>query len=189
MAGGMSRTRRPNRHFWRFGLRGSNKIRCGLRLAPEEERDPRGDSGEREQAPPDALAELRGHGARARVRDPPADAEDDAADEVLAPRLDRLPLDRLVGQKRAQSQRPDEPKPPEGGDQPRDEHGVEGTLLEQQALADHVRAGQPRQGEGDAEDDADEPTRQTRARHQITALMRKLTPMAVAKNVAVARML
>ena len=93
------------------------------------------------------------------------------------------PRDRLARQQRPRLQHLQHPQAHEGGDQGGEEEPEEVEVLEQQPVTQHVgvRHARPRQGE--PEDEADDQRGETL---HVSASIRKLTAIAVPKNVAVA---
>src|SRR5207247_3917527 len=104
----------------------------------EGEDDPDADAEARAEAPGETAPDLRRDRPGTGVRDRPADAEEDAADDVSALGHRRRPRDEVAGEERAQPAAPQEPDPDEAGPDGDREHGVEVPVLEQQHLPDRV---------------------------------------------------
>jgi hypothetical protein len=143
------------------------------------------DSRQQEHAPPDSLAELRRDGAGAHVGHRPADAEDRRADHVAALGARGLPRDRPTGQERPDAGAAHQAQADEAHGHREGEHLPHVRVAQEQHVADPVGVDELPPREQEAEAGPEQDTRHAHAGHR-SALIAKLTPMAVAMNVPVA---
>ena len=155
----------------------------GRRFAAQVDQYAEHEPTRRGQAPGHALAELGGDRAGADVGHGPADAEEHRADHVLAPRPDGGPAHRLAGQHGTRLEALQQPQADERGRQRGGEEEHQVGVAEEQAVAQDVGARHARPRQRQAEHRADGERRE--APHS-SASIRKLTAIAVPKNVAVA---